>query len=231
VQEGVTWSIEEARAQAEEEARASAPPADYEEGLAWCRMLYARYGGPDGFAELEVADAGFCDDCIRDRDSGFHKRTVTPVDVRYVFGRFTVCHDCAYARLKTRKRCAEILAGETARAPIQHEPPLEPRPDDLQAWALAVSDRYTDQAIRASLRIWHVDTDTIVELVDAAADHRRELEGRKKLLDLQLGTLDTLPDGRCDHCRKHRMPLYLHGDDALCPGCIPAAIAAEPVAA
>lgn len=198
---------QEARAQAEQ-ARASEEETPREQALEWCRLLVGRYAGADELASLEVVDAGPCMDCAR------------IVDARYQIGSFAICRDHAVSRIRARTHV------ETTSIP--GPVPDEHRPDDLEHWAASVAAMYSERAVRAALRVWAIDDDQVVELVDVYADARATIAARNQTEELLLQALDTLEDQRCDHCRT-RGTVYLAGDQALCKQCTIAA--REPVAA
>lgn len=194
--EGVT--IEEARWLEEESARHSSDEeTPREEALEWCRRLVGRYGGADQLADLPLEDAGPCTDC-----------TAT-IDVRYRIGPAVVCRHDAISRLRARRHTDEPNLANAIRG--------ERAPDDLELWiSFAAADPdITERGIRASLRLWNVDDDTTVRLVDLYADKRAIHRANALTDEILLQPLDTLPSIRCDTCNR-RGPVYLVGDQALC---------------
>lgn len=194
---------QEARARAER-ARQDEEETPREQALEWCRLLVGRYAGADELATLQVVDAGPCMD----------EHTGHPVEVRYQVGRFAVCRNHAVMRIRARLN-VEATDG-------WGYVPDERRPDDLEQWAQAVAAIWSERAVRASLRVWNVDDDGVVETLDVYADARAIIAARQKAEELLLQQLDTLDEQRCDHC-KTRGTVYLTGDQALCKQCTIAA--------
>lgn len=142
------------------------------------------------------------------------------VDARYQVGSFAVCRDHAVSRIRART--------QTETTSIPGPVPDEHQPDNLEEWAIAAAAMYSERAVRAALRVWAIDDDTVVELVDVYADARATIAARNQTEELLLQQLDTLEEQRCDHC-KTRGTVYLAGDEALCRTCV--VQAREPVAA